>query len=479
MGPSICATTAHHLPSELWLSIMSGLSTSDLLTLSITCKLFNCLANDVLRNVRLPIHKRMAYRLGLVSLVKQARLVRVGLDLSESGGGISAGMFSRDCLRRFLNTNQQKLYFQTNEEMSEFFFPLSNLRLKVNLGEKSFTYLDSLFAYLSSHPYTLKALDCEGGNLSRCEPDTLARGVCSVLIANLERVWLSSTHINKIFITMGQGTSFLQFLSLAEENLSEVDKEVLANGVVNLKEVDLSDTKLSKEQLNALLEKVAEAEVLTLTYIRLASVSSLASVSPSLLSRSVPRLARADLQWTSLSSTQLEHLLTTIVQAPSAITSLSLAGLRLSTLPTSLLTNLLTKLTVVDLSSTGGTETDLMSMQNMDMLTLEQNMDMLTTIATGNTRIHSMALDCSSLEGVPEEVVVGLCNTLSRLVFCGGGWDSAGVMAEVVYSAMMNSTTMVDCSMFCCGIATATMITKYPSADTYFTTKTRGYFLNM
>ena len=260
MGPSICATTAHHLPSELWLSIMSGLSTSDLLTLSITCKLFNCLANDVLRNVRLPIHKRVAYRLGLVSLVKQARLVRVGLDLSEGGGGNSAGMFSRDCLRRFLNTNQQKLYFETNEEISEFFFPLSNLRLKVNLGEKSFTYLDSLFAYLCSHPYTLRALDCEGGNLSRCEPDTLARGVCSVLIANLERVWLSSTHISKIFITLGQGTSFLQFLSLAEENLSDVDKEVLANGVVNLKEVDLSDTKLTKEQLDVMLGKVSEAE---------------------------------------------------------------------------------------------------------------------------------------------------------------------------------------------------------------------------
>jgi len=443
---------------------MSRLSTSDLLSLSVTCKLFNSLANDTLRNVRLPIHRHKVYTLGLVTLVRQARFVRVGLDLSERNEEACAGLFSRDCLRRFLNLNQQKLFFESNEEIREFFFPLNNLRLKANLGGQSFNYLDSLFSFLARNPCTLKALDLEGGNLSKCDPKTLALGVNNVLIANLERVWLSLTHLNKIFGTLGQGTSFLQFLSLAEEDLSEVSEKVLALGVVNLSEVDLSDTKLSEAQLETLLETIASAATLSLTSIRLSSVSSLANLSPSLLSRSVSRLVRVDLQWTNLTSSQLVHLATNIVHSATSITSLSLGGVKLSTLPTTLLTNMLTKLFTVDLTCTD--------------LTASQSSSMLTSIATGNARVHSMAMDCSCLEEVLDEVVVGVCNTLSRVVFHGGGWRSEGGKSGVVYSALLDSTSMVDCSVMCCGIATATLVEKYPSADTFLSHKTRGYFLN-
>merc|ERR1711909_153992 len=116
-------------------------------------------------------------------------------------------------------------------------------------------------------------------------------------------------------MTLGQGTSFLQFLSLAEEDLSEVDEKMLALGVVNLIEVDLSDTKLSETQLESLFETIASAATLSLTSIRLSSVTSLARVSPSLLSRSVSRLVRVDLQWTDLSSSQLVHIATNIVHS--------------------------------------------------------------------------------------------------------------------------------------------------------------------
>ena len=86
------------LPRELWLSIMFRLSSADLLTIYTTCKVFNCLAYDVLRNVKLSIHRPKAYKLGLVSLVSQAWFVRVGLDLSEKCGVMDRcpGLFSRD-----------------------------------------------------------------------------------------------------------------------------------------------------------------------------------------------------------------------------------------------------------------------------------------------------------------------------------------------------------------------------------------------
>jgi len=460
-------TIFSHLPVELWRLIMSHLPSSDLMSLCITCKLFNCLANDLLRDVRLPIHRHKVYKLGLVSLVSQARFVRVGLDLSEKSlreEEEHTGVFSRDCLRRFLNNNQHKLFFGSNEEMRDFFFPLSNMRLKVNLGERSFSYLDSLFSYLAINPCILKALDCEGGNLSKCNSDYLARGVNNVLIANLERVWLSSIQLTKIFTSLGQGSSYLQFLSLAEEDLSNVPKEILAQGVAHLTEVDLTDTKLDKEQLEMLLETIAYTEELPLTSIRLSSISTLSYVSPSLLSKSVSRLARIDMQWTNLSSTQLVNLATTIIHSPTSITSLSLAGVKLSTLPTTLLNNMLMKLTVVDLSSTD--------------LTDNQNVNLLSSIASGNSRVQSMAMDCSCLEVVQDEVVVGVCNTLSRVVFCGGGWSSDSGKSEVVYSALMDSTSMVDCSVLCCGIATPTMIKKYPTANTFLGNRTRCFFLN-
>ena len=79
---------------------MFRLSSEDLLTISTTCKVFNCLAYDVLRNVKLSIHRPKAYKLGLVSLVSQvsqARFVRVGLDLSKKCGVMDRcpGLFSR------------------------------------------------------------------------------------------------------------------------------------------------------------------------------------------------------------------------------------------------------------------------------------------------------------------------------------------------------------------------------------------------
>jgi len=456
------------LPRELWLSIMSHLTPSDLLTLTTTCKMFNFLANDLLRSVKLPIHRRMVYKLGLVSLVKQSRLVRVGLDISEKCGTVDRmpGLFSRDCLRRFLNTNQQRLLFDSNEDIREFFFDLSNLRLKANLGQKSFTYLDSLFSYLARNPCSLKALDCEGGNLSGCDPDLLAQAVTGVLIANLERVWLSTMQLRKILSMVGQGGAFLQYLSLVEEDLSLLDEDMLAQGVVRLREVDLGDTKLSYQHLVTLLQTIANSNTstLSLTYLGLSSIPALSTVSPSLISSSLSRLVRVDLHWTNLTSTQLVHLATSIIHSPSSLTSLSLAGVKLSTLPISLLSKLLTKLTVVDLAHTD--------------ITSQQSMAMLTSLASGNTNIKSMAMDCNCVEEVGEQVVMGVCNTLRRLVFCGGGWDSSRGVAGVVYSSLLSSITMVDCSVMCCGIATETMVEKYPTSDTLLNNRNRGIFLN-
>jgi hypothetical protein len=55
----------------------------------------------------------------------------------------------------------------------------------------------------------------------------------------------STSHLNMMFSTK-------QYLSLAEEDLSLVDRNILALGVVQLREVDLSYTKLCKEQLDTI-----------------------------------------------------------------------------------------------------------------------------------------------------------------------------------------------------------------------------------
>ena len=63
------------------------------------------------------------------------------------------------------------------------------------------------------------------------------------------------------------------------------------------------------------------------------------------------------------------------------------------------------------------------------------------------------------------------------LVFSGGGGTVEG-RAKVVYSALINSNTLVDCNVMCCGIATKNMLEKYPSADTLLNIRTRCYFLS-
>ena len=75
-------------------------------------------------------------------------------------------------------------------------------------------------------------------------------------------------------------------------------------------------------------------------------------------------------------------------------------------MPFSLLSILPTKLVVVYLTSTD--------------LTTKQNLDMLTTIATANTNIQSLALDSSCVKGEADEVIVGVCYMVNMLVFSGG-----------------------------------------------------------
>jgi len=448
------------------MSIMSLLSPHDLLALCRTCKLFNCLANDLLRNVKLSIQKWKVYKLGLVSLVRQARLVRVGLDISEKSSNLSdesPGLFSRNCLRRFLNGNQSKMRFEEDEEMKDFFFDLSNMRLKVNLGQKSFAYLDSLFTYLASNINTLKALDCEGGNLSGCNQDLLANAVSGILIVNFERVWLSTLQLTKIFTKLGEGFALLQYLSLVEEDLSNVDKNVLAKGIVKLTEVDLGKTNLGKEQLECLLDALSTATPLCLKTICMGH-TNLTDVTPTLLSSSITRLEKADLSWTNLNNSQLIRLVTSIVHSPSCLSSMSLAGVKLSTLPPLLLSNLLTKLTAVDL---GWTE-----------LTADQSVSVLSTLASGNSIVHSLVLDSRCMEHVSDQVVVGLCNTVRRLIVIGG-WDAGSETAHVVYDAILHSSSIEDCNLFCSGVPMTRLIKKYPSVNQYIqTTRKSWVFLN-
>jgi hypothetical protein len=132
-------------------------------------------------------------------------------------------------------------------------------------------------------------------------------------------------------------------------------------------------------------------------------------------------------------------------------------------LPFSLLSILPTKLVVVYLTSTD--------------LTTKQNLDMLTTIATANTNIQSLALDSSCVKGEADEVIVGVCYMVNMLVFSGGGGTVEG-RARVMYSALISSNTLVDCNVMCGGIATENMLEKYPSADTLLNIRTRCYFLS-
>jgi len=241
-------------------------------------------------------------------------------------------------------------------------------RLKtINLG---FTYLpnDQMIKLLEASltSTTLDDLNLAGVNMSGVPSDLLASAVKCLKKINLGYTTLTTNQSNKL-LEASLSSSTLDDLNLSDVNLSGVTPDLLASAVKRLKTVALTDTKLTVEQSNKLLD--ASLTSTTLEDLNLTGVD-LSGVTPTLLASAVKRLKTVKLNHTELTVEQCNKLLDASLTS-TRLDDLNLYGVDLSGVTPDLLASAVKRLKTVDL---GYTE-----------VTVDQGVAVLNCIPTSTT----------------------------------------------------------------------------------------------
>ena len=219
-----------------------------------------------------------------------------------------------------------------------------------------------------------RSLSLEDTNPSTIDVDTLASAVLRLEETNLNSSGLTMNQVNAIFRKLASSdVRKLEALEIADNVLSSVSPSILSIVVVRLKEVGMSSTELTEDQLEAVLIRIAQTEDLRLKSLDL-SFNKLSTVKSSILVSGIIKVKSANLSWTDLTDHQLERLFNKIVETESqdlGLQDLDVFDNDLASVEPGTLAQAILRLERVNLSGLGLTP------------------DQVTTIITGIAHPHS------------------------------------------------------------------------------------------
>jgi len=118
---------------------------------------------------------------------------------------------------------------------------------------------------------TLKELNLQGIDLSQVPVDMLAKATICLVKVSLRKTKLTSQQCTGLFAT-NLGRTKLRDLDLANVNLSGVDADLLAMSITRLRDVDLSCTWMTRDQVTKLVQQIMKFT--KLEYMKLQSATA-------------------------------------------------------------------------------------------------------------------------------------------------------------------------------------------------------------
>ena len=159
----------------------------------------------------------------------------------------------------------------------------------------------------------LEELSMSGINLSGVEGEILAGGVVKIKKVNLYDTHITTGQVNQLAKKiLDEEELGLECLDLCGVNLSGVEAETMAGAVVRLRRVDLSSTRLTAAQVDILIDRVAMEEKLGLEDLDLWGVG-LNNVNAGKLARAVVRIKEVGLSLTILTTDQVNVVFRRII----------------------------------------------------------------------------------------------------------------------------------------------------------------------
>ena len=148
--------------------------------------------------------------------------------------------------------------------------------------------LTGIFTQLSTYEdHKLRSLKLWNNDLSSVPTETLVAGISGLEKVNLSWTRLTTEQLTGIFTQLSTVEDHkLRNLRIGDENdLSSVPTETLVAGISGLEEVELYDTKLTKEQITGIYRMVADRKCSRLKNIKIVSDISARDISQELRDR--------------------------------------------------------------------------------------------------------------------------------------------------------------------------------------------------
>ena len=138
--------------------------------------------------------------------------------------------------------------------LSELFSNLKQLTL--SFVEVTTSQAEEIFTKISQLS-RLESLHMNNVNLSKVDPDVLAKSLGNLKKLSLQNALLHRKQVKQLLVRLGEG-NWLTLLDLSGNDLSFASSNMLASVVIRVEKAGLRDTNLNIEQIQELFERVHE-----------------------------------------------------------------------------------------------------------------------------------------------------------------------------------------------------------------------------
>ena len=242
---------------------------------------------------------------------------------------------------------------------------------------------------------TLTELKIGYNNLSGVDLELLAKVVTNLDTLNLTNTKLTQQQIASVITSASKGSK-LKKLNISENDLSGVDPGLLAKAVVNLETLDIGNTKLTQQQAAVIFSGVCEGSRLNVLNI---SDNNLSEVEPELLAKTVIKLKKLDIRYSDITKQQASVILTAISEGR-RLTDLNIGFNDLREVCPELMAKAVTNLEILDVTFTD--------------LTQQQATAIISTISNGSKLIE-LHFYGDDLSGVDPKLLANIAIKLEIL----------------------------------------------------------------
>merc|ERR1712240_378616 len=246
--------------------------------------------------------------------------------------------------RRMLGLNKLRIETELSEKVSQTIARHPGLR-EFELSQRNDEQtIISVLNVICSREGQGMILRLKNKNVSGVDAELLARAVIKLETLEFSNTQLTQQQIVAILTAVSEGRKMTK-LNISFNDMSGIDKKLLAKAVTKMKKLNITNTNLTQQQAEAILTAVSEENVLSKLYI---GFNNLSGVDPGLMAKAFTNLKKLNVNCSELTHRQIVTILTAFCKGNTIHISMN----DLSRVDPGLLARAFTKLEVMDVQDT-------------------------------------------------------------------------------------------------------------------------------